>query len=193
MRRRGMFDLGGGAVKTASQTAFVLVGFCTLTACAPRVPETFDTHYQRAVEHYQAGRPTAAIAEYRDALSLRPDSAEAHNNLGAALYDVGQRDAAMQEYRQALRLNPASAEAHNNLGVALLEAQQFAAAVGEYRRAVELQPEFTAAQYNLCLGLELLGQLRDALTQCQIAAQQDPGRPGVTDAVERLRNKLAEQ
>jgi Tfp pilus assembly protein PilF len=188
-----MWQLCGGSAKAVSQTAFLLVGFCGLAACASRAAETYDTHYQRAVELSQSGRRNAAIAEYRAALSLRPDSAAAHNNLGAALYDSGQRAAAVQEYRQALRLNPASAEAHNNLGVALLEEQQFAAAVGEYRRAVELQPEFTAAQYNLCLGFELLGQLRDALTHCQIAARQDPERPGVADAVERIRTKLAAQ
>jgi Tfp pilus assembly protein PilF len=185
-----MFKLGGGVVKTVSQAAVLLTGSLALSACAPRAPETYETHSQRAVEHSQAGRRGAAIAEYREALALRPDSAEAHNNLGAALYDVGERDAAINEYHRALELNPGSAAAHNNLGVALLDAKQFAAAVGEYRRAVDLQPEFTAAQYNLCLGLELLGQLHDALAHCQIAARQDPNRPGVADAVERLQNKL---
>ncbi|HXQ21953.1 MAG TPA: hypothetical protein VN812_09795, partial [Candidatus Acidoferrales bacterium] len=84
-------------------------------------------------------------------------------------------------------------ETHNNLGVALLSASAIASAVGEYRQAVELKPEFTAGQYNLCLGLELLGQLPDALAHCRIAAEQEPGRPGVAEAVERLRNKLAAQ
>src|SRR5690349_11610119 len=93
-RRRGMFKLGGGVVKTV-QAAVLLTGLLALPACAPRAPETYETHSQRAVQHSQAGRRGAAIAEYRAALALRPDSAEAHNNLGAALYDIGEREAAI--------------------------------------------------------------------------------------------------
>jgi hypothetical protein len=55
---------------------------------------------------------------------------------------------------------------------------------------VALKPDFAQAQYNLCLGLELLGQLRDALTHCRAAAQCDPGLAGVTSAIQRLQTKL---
>ena len=169
---------------------WLCLGVVMLCACAPNRAASFREHYENGLRAYEAGRRTEAIAEYREAVRLKPDAAEAHNSLGAVLYNVGEAEAAIQEYRRALRLNPDLAEAHNNLGVALLSTGHFAAAVGEYRQAVELKPEFTEARYNLCLGLELLGQLSEALVQCQLVAQREPGRPGVAGAVERLRGKL---
>ena len=47
-----------------------------------------------------------AIAEYREAIRLKPDFAEAHNNLGNALQAKGKLDEAIAEYREAIRLKP---------------------------------------------------------------------------------------
>jgi Flp pilus assembly protein TadD len=171
----------------------VLTALCgaALCGCQPTASESFRQHYERAQSEYEAGQRSAAIAEYREALRSKPDSADAHTKLGAVLYEVGEADAAIQEYRRALRLDPDFAEAHNDLGVALLARGEIAAAAGESRQAVASRPQFAEAQYNLCLALELLEQIDDALTHCQIASQQDPGRPGVSAAVERLQYKRA--
>jgi protein O-GlcNAc transferase len=158
--------------------------------CSRTATPAFERHYETALQQTRAGHHTQAIAEYREALKLRPASADTHDNLGALLYDVGETDAAIQEYRRALWLNPDLAAAHNNLGVALLSTAQTAAAVGEYREAVELKADFTEARYNLCLGLELLGQLPEALTQCRMVVEQEPARPGGAAAVKRLQEKL---
>ena len=45
-----------------------------------------------------------AVACYRRALELKPDSAEAHNNLGNAWKDQGELDEAIACYRRALEL-----------------------------------------------------------------------------------------
>ena len=60
-----------------------------------------------------------AMAEFREALRLKPDSAEAHSNLGKTLVDQGKLDEAIAEYRSAMRLKPDFALAHSNLGDAL--------------------------------------------------------------------------
>ena len=65
------------------------------------------------------GKLEEAIAEYREALRLKPDYPEAHANLGNALKDQGKLDEAITECREALRLKPDYAEAHYNLGNAL--------------------------------------------------------------------------
>ena len=41
------------------------------------------------------GKSDAAIASYRKAITLQPNSAQAHNNLGNALKDKGQLDEAI--------------------------------------------------------------------------------------------------
>ena len=56
-----------------------------------------------------------AIAQYQQALRIKPDFAEAHYNLGAALAQTGKTGKPFQ-YEQALQLDPTNAEAHYDLG-----------------------------------------------------------------------------
>lgn len=57
--------------------------------------------------------------EFREAIRLKPDYANAHYNLGFALSDKGELDGAIAEFREALRLNPDYEAAHYQLGAAL--------------------------------------------------------------------------
>ena len=86
-----------------------------------------------------------AIAEFKEAIRLKPDFAEVHNNLGSALYAEGQRDAAITEYKEAIRLKPDDAKAHNNLGLALYAEGQRDAATAEYREATRLKRDLATA------------------------------------------------
>ena len=52
------------------------------------------------------GRLDEAIADYRKALEIKPDYAEAHNNLGAVLAGRGQADEAIAHFRKALEVRP---------------------------------------------------------------------------------------
>ncbi|MFQ5545679.1 MAG: FkbM family methyltransferase, partial [Acidiferrobacterales bacterium] len=52
---------------------------------------------------------------YQQALTLKPDFAEAHNNLGNALKEQGKLTEAIAAYRQALALKPDFTDAHSNL------------------------------------------------------------------------------
>ena len=65
------------------------------------------------------GKPDEAIAEFRAAIRLRPDYAEAHSNLGAALTPRGRWTRPSPNTATAIRLRPDDAMAHSNLGTAL--------------------------------------------------------------------------
>jgi Tfp pilus assembly protein PilF len=62
-----------------------------------------------------------AEASYRQAISLKPDYAEAHNNLGITLIELGRLDEAEASLRQAIALKSDLADAHSNLGKTLRE------------------------------------------------------------------------
>ena len=66
------------------------------------------------------GGVTEASAEYRTALGLNPNLADAQFGLAALLSDMaGQRAEAVAEYRETLRIRPDSLEAHANLEAGL--------------------------------------------------------------------------
>ena len=56
---------------------------------------------------------------YTNAVSVKPDYADAYNNMGAALQDYGKLEDAIQAYTKALSIKPVFAEAHNNMGNAI--------------------------------------------------------------------------
>ena len=73
-------------------------------------------HYDAALEELANGRPAAAVAALKQALTLDPELVPAHHNLGMALEELGRLDEAETAYRDALRLDPVCVAALNSLG-----------------------------------------------------------------------------
>jgi len=121
-----------------------------------------------------SGSNIAAIAQYKEALRLRPDNAAARNSLGSALDAKGQHDAAIAEFKEAIRLKPDNAAAHYNLGFALNADGQRDAAIAEYKEALRPEPDFAAAQNNLGSALDDKGQQDAAIAEYKEAFRLNP-------------------
>jgi tetratricopeptide (TPR) repeat protein len=115
------------------------------------------------------GQLEEAIADYREALRLKPDYAIAHSNLGSALHHKGQLDEAIAELREALRLNKNLAEAHNSLGVAVRDKGQLDEAIAEYQEALRLKKDHAMAHYNLGNALREKGRTDEAIAELREA------------------------
>jgi len=100
------------------------------------------------------------IAAYRQAITLRPDYADAYSNLGVALIDKGQLDEAIVACRQAITLRPDYANAYRNLGAALADKGQLDEAIAACRQAIKLRPNFARAHHNLALTLLMRGDFQ---------------------------------
>ncbi|MHC4432259.1 MAG: tetratricopeptide repeat protein [Planctomycetota bacterium] len=120
-------------------------------------------------------RQKESLAEYRQAILLRPDYAEAHNNMGRALQNLGKCSQAIEHYRQAARLAPDCAEIHYNLGSALQSEGRHGEAADNYRRALKLRPTYAQAFNNLGISLKELGRFQQAIQACNEAIRLEPG------------------
>lgn len=116
-----------------------------LSSCAEA-----DRLLGRALE--ASGRLTEALASYRAAVRLSPESWLAHNDLASVLRASGQLEEAAQQFREVIRLNPLAAAGYSNLGVALLESGQ----LEDAQRNFELSLERSATpETYLDLGLAM--------------------------------------
>ena len=101
-------------------------------------PGTSEVHNMLALLLGRKGADSGEIlGEFREALRLRPEYAEAHNNMGLVLAQNGDDEKAIDEFRAAARIRPNFADAHANLG-AVLMLSDVEQAIGELEKAVSL-------------------------------------------------------
>jgi tetratricopeptide (TPR) repeat protein len=136
------------------------------------------------------GRIDEAVAQYSEALHLKPDYADAHYNLGNALARQGRIDEAVAQYSEALRIEPGYPDAHNNLGLALAAQGRINEAMAQYSEALRLKPDYPEAHYNLGLALATQGRIHEAMAQYSEALRLKPDYP---EAHNNLGNALARQ
>ena len=153
--------------------------------------------FEPAEAHNNLGRALAiqgkiedAIANYLEALALKPDLAEAHNNLGDALARQGEFAEAIDSFSRALALDPKMAETHDNLGRALARQGRFAEAIEHFSRALALKPDFAEVHCHLGNTLARLGKLDEAVAQYTEALAL---KPDLAEAHNNLGAVLARQ
>jgi protein O-mannosyl-transferase len=119
----------------------------------------------------EQGRTREAIAQFEEALKIRPAFAEGHYNLALALDRSGRSPEAFDQYREALRLDPGYADAHYNFGNALLRAGRADDAIAELEQAARLRPGDANTRNNLAIALERSGRRDEAQAQFREAAR----------------------
>jgi tetratricopeptide (TPR) repeat protein len=122
----------------------------------------------------QKGQTDAAIAQFQEAIRLKPDYAMAYNNLGAALDEQGRTDEAIRQIEEAIRLKPDYANAHNNLGIAFLKENRIDEAISQFQEVIRLRPDFAEAYNHLGNTLGRKGEIGEAIKQFEEAIRRQP-------------------
>src|SRR6476620_856106 len=133
-------------------------------------------HYGLGDVYFARGELNKALAEFRSALYLRPDSPYAHNDIGLVLTKMGRLDEAVDHLNAAIRILPNHPMAHLHLGNALLQKGQTSGAIKEFEQQLALQPDDAAAHCDLANALADQGQLSQAIAQYEKAIELRPDR-----------------
>lgn len=122
-------------------------------AKAPRQENTAEatgeSFFRKGLEHYSRQEWDAAIAAYRQALSLDPKSSSCAYNLGLAYKAKDDLDAAVAAFRHALNLEPDMIKGLYMLGLTEIHRHRHADALPHLNRLISLQPDFAKAHYLL--------------------------------------------
>jgi len=148
-----------------------------------REPTNVALHDDLALMYIDVGRTTAAVAEFKASLTLRPESSAAYFNVGAALLAAGDRNGSRPYFEQALRLDPGHALAHNDLGALLQADGNLPGAMMHYRQALALAPADPEIQLTGGVGFAESGDLVSALAHLREALRLKPGWPNAEAAL----------
>ena len=99
---------------------------------------------QQVREHDYAG----ALHSFGDAVSLRPESAQAHYSRGTVFQHFEQIEPAMRDYTDAVRLDPTMVVAYVGLGNCLAHERRDPEALVQFQRALELNPAAPMALFG---------------------------------------------
>jgi Flp pilus assembly protein TadD len=125
-----------------------------------------------------SGDAAGAEPHLREAVRLRPGSAEALNALGVALTRLGRpgdAEAAFAAFRRAAIADPADAAIRNNLGNALAAGGDAPGALAEFREAARLAPDEAAGHRNAGLTLAEMERFEEACAAFEEAVRLEPG------------------
>ena len=137
-------------------------------------PEAFIIFSIMGASNASLNNLAEAEDNYRHALALRPDYADAHNNLANVLQEKGDLEAAVTGYKKALKLKPEYAEAYANLGNALKAQGKMDGALYNYKKALKIQPDNAENFNNLGVTQHAIGQVAEAIVSYKRAIQLKP-------------------
>ncbi len=99
---------------------------------------------------FEGGTTSAKSEKYfREALSLRPDFADAIHGLGMALAHQDKQEAACAEFAKALKIKPELLDARMDWALSLSAQGKKSGAMEQYRRVLELRPRHAGAHFGL--------------------------------------------
>ncbi len=112
---------------------------------------------------------SGAEKEFRRAIELNPNYANAHHWYALSLMWMGRLDEALNAITQARALDPLSLVINSNLGFVLAAAQQYDQGIEQCRRTLEMDPNFAHARYRLGQIYVLKGMNQDAIVELKKA------------------------
>jgi TolB-like protein/Tfp pilus assembly protein PilF len=131
-----------------------------------------DAHATLAHILFQYDRDwEGADREFRRAIELSPNYANAHQWFGLSLFWRGRVDEALREVRIAHELDPLSLVVNANECFILGGAGQFDAAIAQCRRTLELEPNFALARYRLGQVFIMQGKYAEAVVELRRTAE----------------------
>lgn len=126
----------------------------------------------------RAGKLSAAVAAYTEALEALPTSARALHRRGLAYHDRRDLPRAIADYTEAIRLDPRDAAAHHSRGSAHYDRRDFTQALADFDRAVRLEPRWATAYNDRGLTYHKKGDNKEALADFAEAVRLEPAFAG---------------
>ncbi len=153
----------------------------------------WQTYFMRGVALDHSGHWAEAEADFRKALTLKPDESEVLNYLGYSWIDRGEKlEEAKAMVQRAVDAKPDSGAMIDSLGWAYYRLGQFGQAVSELERATELEPADPDINNHLGDAYWRAGRRTEARFQWQRVLTLEPTPKMKAEVEDKLKNGLAD-
>jgi tetratricopeptide (TPR) repeat protein len=126
------------------------------------------------------GAITSAAAEYKLAIEIEPDFAEAHNALADIHALRGSRDEMIRELEKAIKIQPDYAEANSKLAGVHLSQGKVDEAIARCQKVIEIRPGLAMAHFVLGGAYLQKGMLDEAIIEYRTVIKIIPDDPVFT-------------
>jgi eukaryotic-like serine/threonine-protein kinase len=140
-----------------------------------------EVHFSLGSVYMATGKNTEAVAEFKRALELAPNSDEGYRRLGSAWLAAGHKDDALAAYQQSVRLNPYYWLNYAMLGKAGLAFGENEKAIAAYQRVIELVPNRADGYNGLGIAYFQQGKFEQCVPQFQKALSIEPAAEVYSD------------
>lgn len=144
------------------------------TAGQPPAGTNVANLFNQARSEADAEQNDKAVADYTEAIRLKPDYADAYNERGQAYFKLKQFDKAISDYSDAIRIKSDFAEAYSNRAFTYTRLGQFEKALADCNEAIRIKPDFAEAYKNRANPHNSLQQYEDAINDCNQAIRLKP-------------------
>jgi tetratricopeptide (TPR) repeat protein len=143
---------------------------------ARMVPQLrYGMHYEAGnLLHAVAHDPEGALAEYREAIRLKPDVYMSHLELARTLIEMERYEEALDPLREVARLQPGFWAVQVHLGTALMAIGRTEEAMAAYHEAMRLEPKRPFIHFQLGHDLAKRGKIDEAIAVLREAARIYP-------------------
>jgi len=130
--------------------------------------------FNQARNETEAKQYDKAIADYTEAIRLKPDYAEAYSNRAFVYTFVGKFDQAIADCNEAIRIKPDLAEAYKNRANPHNQLKQYEDAIADCNEAIRLNPNYAEAYANRANSYVGLKQYDKGIADCDEAIRLKP-------------------
>jgi tetratricopeptide (TPR) repeat protein len=134
-----------------------------------------DAYFYRGYENDRLKQHKRAIADYDQAITLRPGNSMTFNNRGFSYDELGDSAHAVQDCDKAIRLDPGNTRALNNRGNLYLRFGDPLRAIKDYDAVLRLTPDKIDTLANRGWAYSALGQHQRAMQDFDKVVGKNPG------------------
>ena len=134
--------------------------------------ELAQAHVDMAIIHYWYDYDwNSAEREFKRAIELKPDYADAHAYYGWELVSFGRVQEGIAESKRAVELDPLSVEVSETAGQNFYHAHQYDLAIEQLHKTLDLDSHYWLARMLLGLAYEAKGDFPRAIEECEKARE----------------------